>query len=332
MKIFPTKKDPIPPTPNWMRGGLLLFIVLMAYTGYKNEKRYDEGDENAPSIKKYQAITAFGDVDGWRRTLNPSYGKSLNFEDLKKGDGDFAACGQKVVLKVDLAEENEPPLPNGVDIPPEAKFTIGKDEIVEALDRGVRGMRTGGVRRIWAGPRLVDPSEKDPDAAPYVFDLQLVALEPSLPKDQQVLQFARLMEGYGAPLHCGDNAVVQVRLYDAQEKLLYETPEDAPAKFVLGDGSLGHGIDRGMVNMLAHETRRFVVPKAYAPPAKSPVPFSKYAYHFIDVTRLEDGADNPTTPQEPDHEPEPDSQTPKRDQTLPHDGDDRQSGGDESVR
>lgn len=333
MKIFPTDKDPIPPTPGWMRIALVIFILMMAYTGYQNEKRYEAGDASAVSIKKYQVVREFGDIDRWRRILDPGFARSLKFEEIQTGRGDFAACGQQVKISTQAQLEKDQPWPESVSQQTELSFRIGDGTVLEAFDKGVRGMQVGGVRRVWAGARLVDSAVKDPDADDYQLVLELKAMTPNL-KEGQELQYLVQGHGEGLPAHCGQDVAVRVRVLNAQETAVYESPMDVPLRWRLGDGTYGHGFDRGVPGMLMGEVRLLRIPAAYLPPQDTlPVAIGKN--DVVEVQRLPYNQPLSTpSSQESPHEPEPvaDRLQAERDSTLPDDGGDRQSSGAESGR
>lgn len=329
MKIFPTKKDRVPPTPTWMKGGMVIFVVAMAISGYRGEQRASEGDPNAVTIKKYDVLRKFGDIDQWRRVANPSYARDIRYEDLKEGIGDFAACGQQVTVHVVAYPDQDKRVTPELMPQKPVKFTIGDKSVPEAWDRGVRGMREAGERRVWAGARLVFPEITDPDADPVVFDFQLQSMTPNLASGDKPLVHKITGPGAGHPVSCGEEIWVRARVIAADKSVKYESPEDAPLHFVLGDGTYGQGFDRGLVGMNEGEVRQLMIPAPYLPKGNV-IPFLGDENAVVEVQRL--AYNEKKSSKEPEHEPEKLlHRTPsERDSTLPHHGGERQSRGDES--
>ena len=82
---------------------MLVFLLVLAVTGYRGEQKAKE-DETAPHLGKYQAIEEFVDVGRWYRTVYPGYNRDLEYHEIVEGEGDTAACGQKVTIDVEDVE------------------------------------------------------------------------------------------------------------------------------------------------------------------------------------------------------------------------------------
>lgn len=317
------KKKP-PPMPDWMRVTLLVFLMFLAYTGYQGERKAKEGVD-APHLAKYAAIEQFTDMGRWYRVLYPGFNRDLEYHDIVEGEGDGAACGQKVTLEVedDAApdEENRKKEP--------VEFVIGFGS-VEAWDRGVRGMKLNGKRNIKVGARLVNRDEQALNAPDHVFTLKLTSLSPALPADAVPQSFTTVREGVGdATLNCADTGALKVRLWSNDGTLVYESGKE-PIVIRVGSAQLGHGVDRGVVGMLMGEVRQLMIPPAYQPKAGD-IPFPRNEIAIVEVMRIayKEPENKPSTEEQP-HEP--DSEPTERDQTVPDDSGDDESGGAEGSR
>ena len=93
--------------------------------------------------------------------------KGINVKDIKVGTGETAEKGKYVVIhygcylnrgeKCDSSEEHQLP----------CQFQIGKRNVFIGLDKGVLGMRVGGVRTIKVSPHLAyDERHANPKIPP----------------------------------------------------------------------------------------------------------------------------------------------------------------------
>lgn len=108
---------------------------------------------------------------------------SIRYTDLKVGDGSIAEAGKVVMVhytgwltdgsKFDSSRDRDRPL----------NFKIGNlpREVIEGWDRGIRGMRVGGRRKLVIPPELGYAHEGYPPVIPpdatLVFDVELVGIQ-----------------------------------------------------------------------------------------------------------------------------------------------------------
>lgn len=329
--------------PTYMRVGVTLFLVWMAFVGYRNEQEAKEGNPNATSIKRYEVIQNFADVDGWLKAANPDYNQDIQFEEIKVGTKDIAACGQTVTMKATQIPEEGQAADPALSTAEPLTFTIGDGKALKAWDLGVRGMREGGIRRLWAGARLVNPQEENYEASSFAFTLELQTITPNLPENSPLFVFEsdrgdKRMRG--VPVDCGQEARVSLKLLNTENKVLYERTENDPLTVMIGQSTYGHGLDRGLTGMFPLESRRITVPPAYQL-KNSEIPYPLNEIAIVEAKRLpynvvpkeekaapdDESAPTPTEPENKEPENEPDSQPSERDQTLPDHGGDRQGGG-----
>jgi len=301
---------------------MLAFLLWLAITGYRGE-RVDESKDELPRIAKYPAIRDFADVGLWYRTLNPGFNRSLQYQEVKPGTGDVAACGQKVAI--DVTEIVDPETHETKS--DKMEFVISEGP-VEALDRGVRGMKLGGERNLVAGARLVDDNKRELNAPDHYYTIALTDLYPRLPEGALPLTASTIREGIGGTLNCGTKGALKIRIRGKDDKIVYDSGED-PVIVQIGKSELGHGIDRGVVGMLEGEIRQLMIPPAYQPKGGK-IPFPKTEIAIVEVMRIayKEPGKEPST-EEASHEP--DSEQIERDQTVTdHRGDDQSSGAESS--
>lgn len=339
------------PGSQTMRVGLVLFICWMAYVGYSNEQAAKEGKETDYSLKRYEAIQQFTDTDEWARQVYPSYGKEIRYQEITKGQGDVAACGQKVTIGVTAYYEEGKPIEAFLRPEEPFSFTIGVDAPNEAWGRGVRGMRVGGVRKLNVGARLVYPDTEKPPIKQYEFDIHLLNMEPLASNPAFAFSHSVVQEGLGDGLKCGDEAEILTHIWSASGKLLFTTNDREPITLTLGRSQYGHGFDRGLVGLKHGEIRKLTLPPEYQNQLIEPdvfrIPFPSNEIAIVEVMRVPYKGENASSKsfKEHTHEPErdrknkpkpaqsdADSQSPERDSAVSDDGSDRKGSGTESSR
>jgi FKBP-type peptidyl-prolyl cis-trans isomerase len=347
------KRDvPKLPGAQAMKIGMVLFVSWMAYVGYKNEQDAKEGKENAISLTRYEAIQKLTDTDRWAREVYPSYGKSIRYQDVVKGTGDVAACGQKVTVNITAYSEKDKPLESFLMPEKPVTFTVGVDAPNESWGRAVMGMRMGGVRQLSVGARMVYPDAKEPPIESYQFDVELVALEPLATNPAAVFSHSVVQEGVGDGLRCGDEASILLHMWSVKGALLFTTNDREPLTLHLGKSHYGHGLDRGLIGLEPGEIRKLTLPPEYQIQTVEPVslrlPFPKDEIAIVEVARVPYKDKNKSSPQEskelqnePERnrkikskssKPDPDSQSSERDPALTDNGRDGKSSGAESSR
>ena len=157
-------------------------------------------------------------------------------------------------------------------------FRMGVGQVIPGIDRGVMGMRVGGLRRIVVPPDLgfgAAGSDLVPANATLLFELELVA------GAETPFSVEDLRSGDGEEATHGRSLSV------AYEGWLYEltAPEnkgalfdsaaaEAPFQFTLGVGNVIVGWDLGIVGMQVGGRRRIVIPHelAYGAAGRSRIP------------------------------------------------------------
>lgn len=101
---------------------------------------------------------------------------SLSLEDLVVGEGPEAAPDHRVTIRFSTR------LDDGTTVADDAElsFVLDLGEVIEGLDRGVTGMREGGVRRLVVPSELAygtRGAEDIPPGARLMFEVRLLAVE-----------------------------------------------------------------------------------------------------------------------------------------------------------
>ncbi len=299
------------PRPRWLQILFWLFVAYVLMVAFRGERVPDEEASITPKdeavqgkLDAYPAIQEFTSINRWRRFANPSLGFELDYQDVEAGSGDGAACGQRTTFEVRALDEA-----SQAQVPVDQPMTLLLDGAEDTPFAGaIVGMRAGGVRQVSMGPLWFDAHALD-DAMRYRFEIRMQSLTPSA-GDAIGFSAQQVEEGTGLPARCGDTIQLYMRLWSADNKELYRTPEDAPQELLIGAGTLGHGLDRGLVGMTAGVVRRLMIPPAYQPKGGD-IPFPRNEIAIVEVIRVPYNViENQPTIQpetdieEPDNEPD----------------------------
>lgn len=277
MNVF-GRQQPKRPMPGWLKLGLILFLVYVVYTGYQGAKDPD----SELQLHEYPALQDFLSVTRWQTMLDPGYGREIQVSDKVEGVGAGAACGQTVTLRVQPLE-----VPEGFAVPDAPlRFRLGAPDAPPVYARAVRGMGKEGVRYVRLGPRLIDP-QADPEAGPDAkLVLELEAITPFLPDTgpEAAFSWEDQEDGRGVPVSCGDVTALAVRLLDKEGAETFRP--DEPLVMTVGEGALGHGIDRGIIGLKPYGVRRLRLPPPYQPQHATPVPFPSDDIAIVEIQPL----------------------------------------------
>ncbi len=95
-------------------------------------------------------------------------------EDVRVGEGAVAERGRLATIRFECRLHRGDPVRSGTQT-----FRIGKREVIAGLERGVIGMRVGGIRKLHISPHLAYRSEGAPGIPPNAvleFEVELLAL------------------------------------------------------------------------------------------------------------------------------------------------------------
>jgi len=92
----------------------------------------------------------------------------LQYKILQRGAGKKAAAGDEVLIYETTSYRNGEVLYSNFNAPTPVKVLIGGNQATQAVDEGLRGMRTGEIRELIAPPQLVKrksyPKNVSPDS------------------------------------------------------------------------------------------------------------------------------------------------------------------------
>jgi FKBP-type peptidyl-prolyl cis-trans isomerase len=104
----------------------------------------------------------------------------LQIEDIKQGDGAEAAAGQRVTVHYVGTLTNGSKFDSSRDRGKGFSFDLGKGQVIKGWDRGVAGMKVGGVRKLTIPPDLAYGDRGFPPVIPpgstLVFEVELLGV------------------------------------------------------------------------------------------------------------------------------------------------------------
>jgi len=133
------------------------------------------------TIDGWKTFQAFSDRMKQRQAESPRAGAVVKNEDLKVGYGSIAEVGKEVTIhytgtltdgkKFDSSRDHNRPLQMG----------LGTNQLIRGLDRGIEGMRVGGIRKIIVPPELAygerGAANVIPPNATLIYEVELLKVE-----------------------------------------------------------------------------------------------------------------------------------------------------------
>jgi FKBP-type peptidyl-prolyl cis-trans isomerase len=107
--------------------------------------------------------------------------ESMKVEDIKVGTGKEARKGNNVTVHYTGWLTNKTKFDSSVDRGKPFQFKLGRGEVIAGWDRGVKGMKVGGIRRLTIPPELGYGKNGAggviPPNATLIFDVELLGVE-----------------------------------------------------------------------------------------------------------------------------------------------------------
>lgn len=119
-------------------------------------------------------------VQGAQNMQPSQQATELKIEDVTVGSGDEAVAGKEVTVHYTGTLTNGQKFDSSKDRNQPFTFTLGAGQVIEGWDKGVAGMKIGGVRKLTIppemgyGPRAIGPI---PANSTLLFDVELLKVE-----------------------------------------------------------------------------------------------------------------------------------------------------------
>jgi FKBP-type peptidyl-prolyl cis-trans isomerase len=215
-------------------------------------------DSKTPTSSTGTAGTTVGSTTGGAK---PATGLAkLEIRDLKIGDGQTVETGDFVIVKYhgkfkDGSQFDQ----NSIGGLP---FVVGQGDVIEGWDKGVVGMKEGGVRSLGV-PWKMAYGEMGRGQIPPKTDLYFdVALMGLVKKGQEnVIVPTEIRPGNGKPVGEGDLVTIHSELRMVDGSLAWNSKKrKKPATFRIGEGKAYAHIEEGVKGMKPGGVREIRVP------------------------------------------------------------------------
>jgi FKBP-type peptidyl-prolyl cis-trans isomerase len=216
------------------------------------------GNSKSPASSASTGATTAGTTTGGPK---PASGLAkLEIKDLKVGEGETVETGDFVIVKYrgkfkDGSEFDQ----NRVGGLP---FTVGQGDVIEGWDKGVVGMKEGGVRQLsvpWKMAYGEMGRGQIPPKADLYFDVAVMGLVKKGQED--VIVPTEIRPGSGKPVGEGDLVTIHSELRMVDGSLAWNSKKrKKPATFRIGDGKAYAHIEEGVKGMRPGGVREIRVP------------------------------------------------------------------------
>ncbi len=179
----------------------------------------------------------------------------LIVEDLRIGAGEPVATGDSIVqVGVNYVGKLTDSTVFDATRGQPVQLLLGFQRVIEGIDKGMRGMRVGGRRRITIPPRMGYGAMRQgniPPNATLVFEVDLLNLQRFIIEDQQ------LGTGDSARVNSTVSVRYTGRLTNGR---IFDQSGDMPFRFTIGRGQVIQGWEQGIFGMRVGGKRRLTIP------------------------------------------------------------------------
>lgn len=228
----------------------------------------------------------------------------VQYAELKEGNGPHSEIGQTLVMHYTLwLDDGKKVDSSRAENRSAFRFTLGKGEVIEGWEMGVKGMRTGGVRKLRVPPELgygtKGVGEQIPPNAILWFEVELLEItEPTRFRENEKpvktnsgLEYADLKIGEGESAKEGDSVSVNYLLYNERKDLLDTNllPGRKPFQIELGKSKVIKGFDEAIRGMKSGGKRKVRIPPdlAYGDKGSGPVRPGDVLWFTIELINIQ---------------------------------------------
>ena len=172
--------------------------------------------------------------------------------DVKIGTGEPAMCGQAAKVSYEYNSKEGKPLEKG-----EKEITIGDGQLLQGLELGLIGVKSGGERTVTI------PAELAGNLASYtqIIAKAKVDFTPFVIKSAMGLKFINDKIGTGKPVNCGDKVMANIKLWKIDGSKVFSQDN---VEFTIGNSRALIGVDQAIIGMRKGGNRIVIIPPAYA--------------------------------------------------------------------
>ena len=272
---------------NWV---IIAMVGLAVVTHFTNKK--GELSVTMPDAATDMANKTVVNLKHYRNKILPDQPAILTVQEEKEGEGAPAICGQVVTLAFEAFDKEGQPINDSASQDTPITFTIGEKKAMPAFEQGLLGMRTGGIRNIFAPPSFAYgvpgfDRENMPIKENVTFKVHLLAITPPLPApDETPYRFIENKYGTGHMLTCGDSASFNMIIWALDGKKLFATAK--PITITPGSSSHFLGVEIAALNMKPGGARTIITPPFFqkrlnGKPDALEIPFPKDQTVLVDI-------------------------------------------------
>lgn len=270
MFIFGKKRKREEKTPKWfmwLMGGFLLYALLTnIFTDTVSDAQ--KAQLEAQQTEQGEQIN-FTVVRG---LAAGSPALPLHVKTLTEGQGSkLTSCWDTVSVRYRLYNGSGEKVEDITEAEEPLRFTIGRNEVIPGLERGVLGMKQGAKRMITMQPQLAyghanfhHPALRKDDYAGYILTLEDMQSPENVPLSDLGLRIYEDEKGTGALAQCTDKVILNMQMYDLQGRALLEEPEMMVIR--IGEGIAPYAVERALMGMHTGGRRTVISPPGYMQP------------------------------------------------------------------
>jgi peptidylprolyl isomerase len=187
----------------------------------------------------------------------------LRYEEIEVGTGAQPKAGQHVEVHYTGWLTNGTKFDSSVDRGEPFSFKLGTGQVIKGWDEGLSTMKVGGKRKLYLPPHLAygerGAGGDIPPNAELVFEVELLGIRVT------ELQVDHLVEGTGPAPQTGQIVAVHYTGRLTNGTVFDSSVERGePIEFVLGEGQVIAGWDRGIAELKVGGKARLVIPPELA--------------------------------------------------------------------
>lgn len=244
---------------------MIAYVIFFDFTDKQRLKDFISPQQNRPATPVDAPCNC--DEHEESKPLESEADKdSLNITDTIEGEGRPARCGDEVTLNYSGFLPSGEVFEDTFDIGIPVSFDIGADDVIEGFEKGIIGMRKGGIRQIIVPPDMA--FEQAPQTTVPVlpnstiwFSVEMLDIKPDTGGGNLDLQYIDKKTGTGKQALCGSEVEIKYMEYAIDGNALQNMEESI--SFTLGKGLVPNGLEAGIEGMKEGGVRFLIIPSAF---------------------------------------------------------------------
>lgn len=261
---FPRRNRPKPPPmPNWVLGGIIVFLAIIMLINANNESPtklspLNQGIENVKSV--------LPDAEDYSKLLPKE--NTVEKEVLDSGTKAPLLCGQELTLKIQAYADGAPS--GGAKT---FQVRVGDKELSPFISDALQNNMSVGTKQLFTFREKQKLSSINPEAMLEALvdkvEFEVVDAKPNMASafegsDLNIQLFDTIVKS-DAPAVCGDKVKLNIVLWDAIGKKIFanDAPKQAPIELVIGSNKIMLGIEQSLMGMSVGSARTIILPATW---------------------------------------------------------------------